>query len=323
MHMSKSGFLALFVLCSALMHDVHVALAQNYPNKPIRLVTSAAGGGADFVARLAAQGLTRFLAQQLVVDNRGSGIILGEIVARAPSDGYTVLVAGPTFWLAPFFYERLNWDPTRDFSPVTLAITSPNVLVVHPSVAANSVKDLITLAKMRPGELNYGTGGSGSTPHRAAELFMSMAGVNLTRINYKGSGPAFNDLIAGQVQLMFGVGSAVMPHVKSGRLRALAITSAHPSDLFPGMASLSAAGLPGYESVNIVGMFVPAKTLPTIINQLNQAAVRAFNSPEIKDRVFNSGSEVVASTPERFGVVVKSEMTRLGKVIRDAGIKPE
>ena len=296
---------------------------QAYPNKPIRLVTSTPGGGADFVARIAAQGLSTQLAQQVIVDNRGSGIIIGEIVAKAPADGHTVLVAGPTLWLAPFLYERLSWDPVRDFSPVTLAVSSPNILVVHPSVAANSVRELIALAKARPGALNYATGGAGSTPHLAAELFKAMAGVDLTRINYKGSGMAINDLIGGQVQVMFVVGSAGMPHVKSGRLRALAVTAAQPTRLFAGMPTVAESGLPGYQSVNNVGIFVPARTPAAIIARLNEESVRVFNSTEVKDRVLNSGSEVAAGTPAQFAAALKAEMAAMGKVIRNAGIRAE
>ena len=297
--------------------------AQAYPDKPIRIVTSTVGGAADFAARFAAQGLSSLLGQPVIVDNRGSGIIVGEIVAKAPADGYTVLVAGPTLWLAPFLYGRLSWDPVRDFAPVTLAVSSPNILVVHPALGANSVKDLIALAKTRPGALNYATGGSGSTPHLAAELFKSMADVDLARINYRGAGPAFNDLIAGQVQVMFAVGTGAMPHVKSGRLRALAVTSAQPTPLVPGIPTVAASGLPGYESANNVGLFVPAKTPAAIINRLNQESVRAFNRADVKERVFNSGAEVVAGTPEQFGSAVKAEMTQLGKVIRDTGIRSE
>lgn len=313
---AERGSLAAFLL---LMPGL--ACAQDYPSKPIRLVTSAPGGGADFVARLAAQELSALMGKQVVVDNRGSGIIVGEIVSKAPPDGYTVLVSGPTFWLAPFLFERLSWHPVRDFAPVTLAVSSPNVLVVHPSVAANSVKELIALAKARPGALNFATGGSGSSPHLAAELFKSMAGVDLTRINYKGSGLALNDLLGGQVQLMFAVGSVAMPHVKSGRVRALAVTTAQPTPLLPGLPTIAASGLPGYESANNVGIFVTAKTPAAIIDRLNQESVRAFNAAKVRERVFNAGSEVVGSSPAQFAAAVKSEMTRMGKVIQDAGIR--
>jgi tripartite-type tricarboxylate transporter receptor subunit TctC len=299
------------------------AFAQPYPSKPIRIVTSTPGGGADFVARIAARGLSAQLAQQVVVDNRGSGIIIGEIVSRASADGHTVLVAGPTLWLAPFLYEHLNWDPVRDFSPVTLAISSPNILVVHPSVAANSVKELIALAKSRPGALNYATGGAGSSPHLAAELFKAMAGVNLTRVNYKGSGMAIADLIGGQIQVMFVVGSAGMPHVKAGRLRALAVTTEQPTRLLSGMPTVAGSGLPGYQSVNNVGIFVPLKTPGAIIRRLNQESARVFNSADVKELVLSSGSEVVASTPEQFAAALKSEMSRMGRVIKDAGIRAE
>jgi tripartite-type tricarboxylate transporter receptor subunit TctC len=327
MFMPKRSFAAraawLMLAAAVCGQAASTGWAQAYPDKPIRIITSTIGGAADFAARFAAQGLSSLLGQPVIVDNRGSGIVIGEIAAKAPADGYTVLVAGPTLWLAPLLYGRLSWDPVRDFSPVMLAVSSPNILVVHPGVEANSVKDLITLAKARPGALNYATGGSGSTPHLAAELFKSMADVDLARINYRGAGPAFNDLIAGQVQVMFAVGTGAMPHVKSGRLRALAVTSAHPTPLVPGLPTVAASGLPGYESVNNVGLFVPAKTPAAIIHRLNQESVRAFSKVEVKERVFNSGAEVVAGSPEQFRTAVKAEMTRLGKVIRDAGIRSE
>lgn len=313
----RGALAALLLLMSA------PACAQDYPSKPIRLVTSAAGGAADFAARLAAQELTALMGKQVVVDNRGSGIVVGEIVSRAPPDGYTVLVSGPTFWLAPFLYERLSWHPVRDFAPVTLAVSSPNVLVVHPSVAASSVKELIALAKARPGTLNYAAGGAGSSPHLAAELFKSMAGVELTRINYKGAGIALNDLIGGQVQLMFAVGSGAVPHVKSGRLRALAVTTAKPTPLLPGLPTIAASGLPGYESANNVGMFLPVKTPAAIVDRLSRESVRAFKMEAVRERAFNAGAEVVGCSPAEAAAAVKSEMTRMGKVIRDAAIRVE
>lgn len=296
---------------------------QNFPNKPIRLFTTEAGGGADFVARLIAQGLSTSLGQQVIVENRGGGIIAGDIVAKAPPDGYTVLLQGTAFLLAPFLRSSVPFDPVRDFAPLTLADRSPNVLVVHPSLPIRSVKELIALAKTRPGELNYASGSTGASTQLAAELFNTLAGVKIERINYRGTAPALNDLIGGQVQLMFTTAGAGAAHIKSGRLRAVAVTSAQPSALAPGLPTVAASGLPGYESVSLHVIFAPAKTPAPVINQLNQEMVRVLKTPEIKERFLAVGVESVGSSPEELAATVKSETAKWSKVIRDAGIKPE
>ena len=302
------------------------AIAQDaYPVKPIRVITAEAGGGLDVAARIIAQGLTHNLGQQVVVDNRGgaSGAIAIATAARALSDGYTLLLYSNALWVLPFLRSNVGYDPVNDFSPVTLAASSPNILVTHPSLAAGSVKDLITLLKGRPGGVSYASGGPGSTPHLAAELFKSMAGVDIVHVPYKGSGPAMNDLIAGHVQMMFPVAASVMPHVKSGRLRALAVTSSKPSSLVPDLPTMTAAGLPGYESIQMFGIYAPARTPRTIINRLNQELLRVLGSAEVKNRLFIAGAEVVGSSPEQMVAAVKSDMTRVGKVIKDAGIRAE
>ena len=299
-------------------------LAQNFPNKPIRLVTAEPGGNADFVSRVLAQGLSASLGQQVVVDNRGgSGVIQAETVSKAAPDGYTLLSIASPFWLAPLLQANLRYDPVRDFSPVTLATRSPSVLVVHASLPVNSVRELIALAKTRPGNLNYGSGPSGASSHLAPELFKSMAGIDIVRVAYKGTGPALNALIADQVQLMFASPALAMPHVKSGRLKALAVTSAQSSVLLPELPAIADSGLPGYESVAMVAVFAPARTPDAIIKRLNQESVRFLNSPEAKQRFLNAGAETVGSSPAELTATLKSEMTRIGKVIRNAGIRDE
>jgi len=211
----------------------------------------------------------------------------------------------------------------RDFSPVTLATRSPSVLVVHASLPVNSVRELIALAKTRPGNLNYGSGPSGASSHLAPELFKSMAGIDIVRVAYKGTGPALNALIADQVQLMFASPALAMPHVKSGRLKALAVTSAQSSVLLPELPAIADSGLPGYESVAMVAVFAPARTPDAIIKRLNQESVRFLNSPEAKQRFLNAGAETVGSSPAELTATLKSEMTRIGKVIRNAGIRDE
>ncbi|HEV8520097.1 MAG TPA: tripartite tricarboxylate transporter substrate binding protein [Burkholderiales bacterium] len=301
------------------------ASGQNYPSKPIRMLTAEAGGGADFVARVIARELSANLGEQVVVDNRGGagGIIAGEIVARAAPDGYTLLFYGPAIWLLPFLRNHVPYDPVRDFSPITMAVTTPNILVVHPSLPVSSVGELIALAKARPGQINDAGANTGSSVHLAAELFKAMAGVKIVRVPFKGVGPALNALIAGQVQIMFPSAGAVAPHVKSGRLRALAVTSAQPTALAPGLPTVAASGVPGYESIAMFGIFAPARLPAALSNRLHQEIVRALLRPEVKSRLFESGVEPVGSAPAEFAATLKSEMTKWGKVIKDAGIRDE
>ena len=297
--------------------------SQVYPNKPVRIVTSAAGGGADFVARLIAQGLAVSLGEQVIVDNRAAGVISIEVAAKAPPDGYMLLLNSSTIWLLPYLRDHVPWDPLRDFSPITMATTAPAILVVHPSLLVNSVKDLLALAKAKPGELNYSTSGTGNTNHMAAELFKSMGGINIVRINYKSTATALTDLIGGRVQMMFPNAAGLAPHVKAGRLRALAVTSAQPSALFPELPTISATGLPGYESVSPYGIFAPAKTPAAIIARLNQDIVRILSKPELKESFLNAGVEPVGGSPVQLTEAMKADMARMGKVIKEAGIRDE
>ncbi len=315
--------LATVAACACAGRAMAQTAAPGYPSKPIRVVTSDAGGGSDVIVRVIAQAVTAPLGQQVVIDNRGGGVIAGEIVSRAQPDGYTLIYYGSTLWILPLMRKSVPYDTVRDFAPITLAVSSPNVLVVHPSVAAKSVKELIALAKTKPGELNYASAAAGTIPHLAAELFKSMAGVDIVRIVYKGTGAALNDLLGGQVQVMFATAPSAAPHVKTGRLRALAMTTAQPSSAFPDLPTISAAGLPGYEAVQISGMFAPAKTPVSIINRLNQDIVRALHQPSVRDKLASTGVEVVGSTPEQFSAKIKSEIARMGKVIRNAGIRDE
>ena len=307
--------------CFVWVITVGTAHAQPYPNKPVRIVTTEPGSGNDLVARLIVPWLSASLGQPVVVDNRG--ILAGEIVAKATPDAYTLLSYGSPLWLAPFMRERVPYDPVKDFAPITLAASSPNVLIVHPSLPVNSVRELIAAARARPGELNYSSSSTGATPHLAAELFKAMAGVNIVRVPYKGSGAALTALIGGQVHVMFPNAGAVTPYLKSGRLRALAVTTNEPSALVPGLPTLAASGLPGYESVSPFGIFAPAGTPPALVHRLNQEIVGALRKPEVIERLFNTGTESVASSPEQLAATIKSEMAKWGKVIRDAGIREE
>jgi tripartite-type tricarboxylate transporter receptor subunit TctC len=295
---------------------------QNYPNKPIRIVTSEAGGGNDIQARLIAQGLTGALGEQVIVENRPSGIIPGEIVSKAQPNGYTLLLYNNTLWTGPLI-QKTPYDAVKDFSPIVTIAKAANILVVNPALPINSVAELIALAKAKPGELNYGSSGTGASNHLAAELFRTMAGINIVRINYKGAGPALTALLAGELQLMFPTAGAVTPHIRTGRVRVLAVTSAEPSALAPGVPTMAASGLPGYESISIYGVFAPARTPRTLIDKLNEEIVRFLNRADIKERFFNAGMETVGGSPEQLAATVKSEIARLGKVIKEAGIRSE
>jgi tripartite-type tricarboxylate transporter receptor subunit TctC len=310
---------------TALLLCATTAAAQNYPNKPIRVLAPEAGGGVDFVARVIARELSAGMGQQVVIDNRGGagGIIAGDAVVKSAPDGYTLLFYGPAIWLLPYLRERVPFDASKDLAPVSLAVTTPNVLVVHPSLPVNSVRDLIALAKAKPGQLNDAGANTGSSAHLTAELFKVMAGVNVVRVPYKGVGPALSSLIAGHVQLMFPSAGSITPHVKSGRLRALAVTSAKPSELTPGLPTVAASGVPGYESVAIFGIFAPAQTPAEIITRLQREVARAVANAEVKKRFLESGVEPVGSTPEEYAAAIRREQGKWGKLIRELGIRED
>jgi tripartite-type tricarboxylate transporter receptor subunit TctC len=294
---------------------------QAYPNKPVRIVATEPGGNGDFIARLIAQGISGVLGQPVIVENR-AGMIGGETVAKAPPDGYTLICNGGGLWLAPFVRDKVPYDPVRDFSPITLTHRAPVLIVVHPSLPVKSIKELIALAKASPGVLDFSVGSIGSSPHLAAELFKSMANIDMVRIPYKGGGAAaIIALISGEVHLSFASAASVAPHVKSGRLRALAVTSAEPSALAPGLPTVAASGLPGYELEVTTGLFAPAKTPEVIINRLNQEIVRFLNTAAAKEKSLSAGAEAAGTSPEEFAAYIKAEMTRMGKVIKDAGIR--
>jgi tripartite-type tricarboxylate transporter receptor subunit TctC len=296
------------------------APAQEFPAKPIRIIASPPGGANDFVARLIGQGLNDSVGWPVIVENRPSGgFIQGELLMRAPPDGYTLLVAAGSFTIGPLF-EKAPYDVVRDFSPITLVATAPSVLSVHPSMPVKSVKDLIALAKARRGELNFSTSGTGSANHLPAELFKHMAHVDLVRVNYRGAGPALTALVSGEVHLMFATASSVAPHIKAGRVRGIAITSAKPSALLAGLPTIAESGVPGYDYVSPWGMLAPARTPPAIVARLNQEMVRVLKKPEVRQRFLDTGTEVVASTSDEYAGAIHAELATWGKVIRQAGL---
>ena len=308
-----AAFFALAAPAGAL------AQVEKYPDKPVRIVTSEVGGGNDVQARLVAKALTDALGQQVIVDNRPSGVIPGDIVSKATPNGHTLLLYNNALWTGPLL-QKTPYDPVRDLAPITTIAVSPNVLVVNYALPVKSVSDLIALAKSKPGELNYASSGAGASNHLAAELFKSMAGVNLVRIAYRGAGQALVELIAGQTQVMFPSAGSAAGHVRAGRVRALAVTSLERSAVAPQLPTVAESGLAGYESLAIYGMFAPAGTPRALIQRLNSEIVRILQSEEAKKRLFGLGLETVGGPPEKLGATVKSEMARLGKVIREAGI---
>ncbi len=293
---------------------------QDYPNKPIRIITGSAGGGNDFVSRLIAQGISSALGQPVVVDNRPGAVLSIEAVAKSPPDGYALLVHGATVWITPLL-QRATYDAVNDYSPISLVSREVLIVAVHPSVPARSVKELIALAKTKPGELNYSASSLGGPPHLTAELLKSMAGVNIVHVPYKGTVAAITALITGEVQLTITDAGLITPHVKSGRLRALAVTGAQPSALAPGLPTVTASGVPGYEAGSMTGIWAPGRTPAAIVDRLNVEIVRFLNRPEVKERFLNTGAEVVASSPAQFAATIKSDIAKWSKVIRDAGIK--
>ena len=290
---------------------------QGYPGKPVRIITGLPGGSLDLTARLLAPKLAERMGQQVIIDNRG-GVLSMELAARAPADGYTLLLASGSLWIAQFLRDNVGWDAMRDYAPITLLVSSPNVLVVHPSLPVKSVRDLIRLAKSKAGELNYSSGQSGASAHIAGELFKGMAGVSIVRVAYKGQGPAMLALITGEAQMSFPNAASATPFMKSGKVRALAVTTAQPSALAPGLPTVAASGLSGYESRAILGMFAPARTPAPIVDQLNQEISRALHNAEVKQRLFDSGTEVIAGSPAELTAAMKSEMATTGKLMKEA-----
>jgi tripartite-type tricarboxylate transporter receptor subunit TctC len=302
------------------------ALAQDYPSRPVRLVVPfAAGGPNDIIARLVGGRLSEALGQQIVVENRpGAGGNIGtDFVAKAPPDGYTLLSAGPGSLIINPLLGSVPYDTARDFAPVSLMASAPNVLVVHPSVPAKSVKELIELARARPRQLNYASGGPGSTPHLSGALFAVMAGIDIVHVPYKGTGPASADLLGGQVQMAFFGIPPLLPHIKSGKLRALAVTGMRRSPELPEVPTMHEAALPGYEVSPWYGLLAPAGTSRAIITRLNAEVSRVVRSADMKEKLAVQGAEAAGGTPEEYAAVIRADTATWARVIKDAGIRGE
>ena len=300
------------------------ASAQSYPNRPVRiLVPFPAGAGVDIVARMLGLPLTDLWGQAAVVDNRpgAGGTIACELAAKAAPDGYTLLLGNiSTFAMAPSLYKKVNYDPVQSFAPITLVNTSANVLVAHPSVPATTTQALIALAKAKPGQINYASAGSGTSPHLAAELFKSMAGVDLVHVPYKGSPQALTDLLGGQTQIMFASLVSALPHIRQARLRALGVTSLKRAAALPDLPAISEAGLRGYDVSVWMGIVAPAGTPPAIIAQLNRQIAALLQSPDIRERLAVQGLEAASNSPAEFRSYIASEVRKWAVVIKQAGV---
>ncbi|MGH8623053.1 MAG: Bug family tripartite tricarboxylate transporter substrate binding protein [Burkholderiales bacterium] len=317
---------AILVSLALLGAGVECALAQKYPNRPIRLVVASSPGGAsDILARLLAQKLGEELGQQVVVDNRGgaSGVIGTDIVAKAAPDGYTLLIIQPSLTINPSMVRKLPYDAVRDFAPVSCVVDAVQVMTVNPGVAAGSVKDLIALAKSKPGQLTFGSPGIGSSPHMTAELFKQTTGVDMPQVVFKGSGMAFISLISGEITAAVSTALSAMPHVKSGRLRPLAVTASKRIPILPEVPTFVESGLPTFVVTQWFGILAPAGTPRPVVDRLYQALTRGASSPDFLERMTAQGVEVVNRRPEEFAKLIRTEIAQWARVIKAAGITPQ
>ena len=311
---------ALVALCTA------GALAQSYPTRAIKLVVpSSPGGGTDIVARILGQKLSEQLGQQFVVENRaGAGTVIGnDAVAKSAPDGYTLLMGLSTLAINPSMYARLPYDALRDFAPISQSVSACNILILHPSVPAKTVRELIALARAKPGSLTFGSAGMGTNPHLSGELFKSLARIDMVHVPFKGSGQSIISQLAGEIAANFPSLPTAMPYIKAGRLRGLGVTTLKRAEVLPDVPSIAEAGLPGYEATQWFGLLAPAGTPRTIIDRLYQESSRAVRSADMKERMTAEGLEVVGSTPEEFASYIRSETDKWTQVIKAAGIKPQ
>lgn len=317
----RSALVAVFAGAAAF-----AACAQSFPSKPIRLlVPFAPGGTTDAVARVIGAKLADILGQPVVVDNRaGGGTTIGtEALARSPADGYTIMLATPDFTVNPSLQPKLPYDTLKDFAPIALIATYPMVMVVHPDPKLGSVAELVAQAKARPGQINYASAGNGSMPHLCGELFNSLAGVKLTHVPYRGNGPAVADLLAGHVSVLFTGGPAVAGHVKSGKLKMLAVSTSKRHASLPELPTLAESGVPGYDVTAWFGFIAPAGVPKEVVAKLNTAIAGALQAPEVREKLSSLGAELRAGTPEAFGIVIREEIDKWARVVRDAHIRVE
>jgi tripartite-type tricarboxylate transporter receptor subunit TctC len=314
-----------FLFAALAWWPVHAA-DSSYPSKPIRMIVAVPPGGpADTLARLVAPKLTEALGRTVVIDNRpgANGNIAYELTARAAPDGYTFTAVAAGVVINPSLYRDTQYDPLKDFAPITLGITVPNILIVHPSVPAKSVRELIALAKAKPGTVAFASAGNGTSGHLALEVFRMTAGIDVIHVPYKGGGPALSEVVAGEVQALFSIALAATPQIKAGRVRPLAITSAKRSPVAPELPTIGESGLPGFEVIGWFGWLAPAATPKAIVNRLHMEIVRALKQPDVRDRLVSQSTEPVGNSPQEFAAFMKSEHSKWAKVIRAANIKIE
>ena len=319
--------LKALLVAGALLAGSLPAWAQPYPNRPLRIVVPfPPGGGTDIGTRIVAQKLQEAWGQAVIVENKpgAAGIVGTELTAKSAPDGYTFMMGNiGTHAINVSLYKKLAYDPVKDFAPVSMVADLPLLLLVHPSVPANSVKELIALAKSQPGKLNFSSSGAGGSMHVAAELFKSMTGVDMVHIPYKGGAPAVADLLSGQVALSFSTVLETIQHVKAGKVRALAVTNDHRSIALPDLPTIAEAGLPGYQSISWLALFAPAGAPKEIVNKVSAESVRILKLPDVKERLLAQGAEPIGSTPEQLAAILAADIAKYAKVIRESGYKPE
>ena len=324
-HLRLSGDCCLIgLMCVATSFFCSVAIAQHYPSKPIRLIVpSSPGGGSDITARIIAPRLSEVLHQQVVTDNRaGASTMIGtEMVARASPDGYTLLLASTPLVTNPAMYAKVPYDALRDLAAVTQIVSLPNLLVAHPSLPVRNVKELVSLAKSRPGYLTYASAGAGTSPHLAMELLISMSGVKMIHVPYKGAGPGIIDVISGQILLMAPSIITVLNYVKDGRLRALGVTSVKRASGLPDIPTIAESGVPGYDAAQWFGLMAPTGTSREIVTLLHMAVAQGLQIPEVRARLLSSGAEVVGNTPEEFSSYLRAETVKWAQVVKRSSIR--
>lgn len=322
-HFSLDALAVALVLGSGLLATVPAAAQAAYPNKTITIIVPfSAGGTTDILARIVGQALTTELGQTVVVDNRAGagGNIGGQAAARAPADGYTLFMGTVgTHAINASLYKKMPFDPIKDFAPLTRVANVPNLLVANPAQPFKNVKELIAYGKAHPGQLNFGSSGNGTSIHLSGELFKTMAKVDMQHVPYKGSAPAMTDLLGNQIAIMFDNMPSAIQHVRSGKLRAIAVTTAKRSPELPDVPTIAEAGVPGYEATSWFGLFAPAGTPPAVISKLNTAVVKVLANSEIKKKINEQGAEVYSETPEQFAAFIQKESVKWGKVVRDSG----
>jgi tripartite-type tricarboxylate transporter receptor subunit TctC len=302
------------------------AAAQDYPTKPVRFVIAfSPGGPSDILTRVVGSRLSEAFGQPFIYDNRpgAGGNVAAELVAKAPPDGYTLLMGNNSIMATNVTLYKMSFDPAKELAPVALIASQPNILVVHPSLPAKTVKELIAIAKGKPGQLNYASSGSGAAAHLAGELFKSMAGVSMVHIPYKGAGPALIDVLAGQCQVMFATALSVLPHLQSQRLRPLAVTTATRARILPELPTVSEAGVRGFEATTWHGVVVPAATPAPVISRLNAEINKMLRQPELADRLTKQGAEILGGTQQDFAAYIKVEIPKWAKVVRESGARPD